>query len=150
VSERPGPDVLEVYVGSFSSPSYGLWWDGRQLVYESFISGYEDRRQTFIAPSDAQWSRFWRTMEAIDVWSWRERYEPGARFEPAAQIRDGTHWSLSLQRGGRRVESAGDSSGPGATDLDESAQFAAFAEAVSRLTGGYAFGADINEGSFRS
>jgi hypothetical protein len=140
VSGRPAPDVLEVYVGSFCSPSYGLWWDGRQLVYESFISGYEERRQTFIAPSDAQWTKFWRTMDAIDIWSWRERYAPGARFEPTAQIRDGTHWSLSLQRGARSVESAGDSAGPGATDLDESAQFAAFAKAVSRLTGGYAFG----------
>jgi hypothetical protein len=137
---EPTPEVLEVYVGSFGSPSYGLWWDGKQLVYESFVSGYEDRLQTVIAPSDAQWTRFWRTMDAIEVWSWAERYEPGARFEPTAQIRDGTHWSLSLQRDGRSVQSAGDNSGPGATDLDESAPFAAFAEAVSRLTGGYAFG----------
>jgi hypothetical protein len=135
----PAPEVLEVYVGSFRSPSYGLWWDGKQLVYESFVSGYDERLQTFIVPSEAQWGRFWRTIDAIDVWSWNERYEPGARFEPTAQIRDGTHWSLSLRRGDRSVESAGDNSGPGATDLDESAPFAAFADAVSRLTGGYAF-----------
>jgi len=140
VTERTTPDVLEVYIGSFSSPSYGLWWDGEQLVYESFVSGYEDRRQTFIAPADAQWKRFWRTLDEIDVWSWRDRYEPGKRLEPTTEIRDGTHWSLSLVYGNRRVESAGDNAAPGSTDLDESAPFAAFAAAVSRLTGGYAFG----------
>jgi hypothetical protein len=139
MADRPTPDVLEIYLGSFSSPSYGLWWDGKQLVYESFVSGYEERRQVYLVPSAAQWSRFWRTMDTIDVWSWYERYEPGARLEPKDLIRDGTHWSLSLQFGDRRVESAGDSTGPGSTDLDVGARFDVFAEAVSRLTGGYQF-----------
>jgi hypothetical protein len=139
VHERPTPDELEVYIGSFASPSYGLWWDGAQLVYESFANGYGEREQVHIVPSNAQWARFWRTMEEIDVWSWSDRYEPGRRFEPEAQIRDGTHWSLSLQHAGRSVESAGDSVGPGPQDLAESAPFDAFAEAVSRLTGGYTF-----------
>jgi hypothetical protein len=137
--DLPTPDVLEVYLGSFSSPSYGLWWDGKQLVYESFVSGYEERRQVYLVPSGAQWSRFWRTMETIDVWSWNDRYEPRTQLEPKELIHDGTHWSLSLQLGDRRVESAGDSSGPGASDLDGSAGFDAFAAAVSRLTGGYQF-----------
>jgi hypothetical protein len=139
VSDEPTPDVFEVYIGSFSSPSYGLWWDGKQLVYESFVSGYEDRRQVYVVPSRAQWNRFWRTMETIEVWSWKDRYEPGGRFEPKGLIRDGTHWSLSLQHGDHRVESAGDNSGPGPTDLDDGARFDAFAEAVSRLTGGNQF-----------
>lgn len=134
------PEVLEVYIGSFSSPSYGLWWDGKQLVYESFVTGYEDRLQTFINPSGAQWRHFWKTMDEIDIWSWHQRYEPGARFEPSKLVRDGMHWSLTLRRDGRSVESAGDGSGPGATDLDDSVRFDAFAEAISRLTGGYAFG----------
>lgn len=133
------PDIFELYIGSFSAPSYGLWWDGKQLVYESFISGYEERRQVYIAPSRAQWTRFWRTIDELDVWSWRDRYEPGGRFEPKGLIRDGTHWSVSLQVGDRRVETAGDNSGPGSTDLDESTKFGVLAEAVSRLTGGYSF-----------
>jgi hypothetical protein len=135
MADQATPDVLEIYLGSFSSPSYGLWWDGKQLVYESFVSGYEDRRQVHLVPSGAQWSRFWRTMETIDVWSWNEGYEPGGRLEPKDLIRDGTHWSLSLQFGERRVESAGD----GATDAGSGARFDVFAEAVSRLTGGYQF-----------
>jgi hypothetical protein len=135
--DQSTPDVLEIYLGSFSSPSFGLWWDGKQLVYESFVSGYEERRQVYLAPSRAQWSRFWRTMETIDVWSWSERYESGTRLEPEELIRDGSHWSLSLQVGDRRVESGGDSSGP--AEPGESAGLDAFAEAVSRLTGGYQF-----------
>ncbi len=139
MTEQPSPDVLEVYIGSFSAPSYGLWWDGKQLVYESFVSGYEDRRQVSIVPSAAQWARFWRTMDEIDVWSWKHRYDAGRRVEPNALVRDGTHWSLSLRQGDRQVESAGENSGPGAIDLDESVRFDAFAEAISRLTGGYRF-----------
>lgn len=140
MNERATPDVLEVYIGSFGSPSYGLWWDGERLVYESFVSGYEQRRQTFIVPSETQWKRFWRTLETLGVWNWRERYEPGVRYEPATEIRDGTHWSLSLEYRDRRVESAGDNAAPDAMDLDDSVPFTAFAQAVSRLTGGYAFG----------
>jgi hypothetical protein len=135
MADQTTPDVLEIYLGSFSSPSYGLWWDGKQLVYESFVSGYEDRRQVYLVPSGAQWSRFWRTMDTIDVWSWKESSEPGGRLEPKDLIREGTHWSLSLQFGDRRVESAGD----GATDSGSGERFDAFAEAVSRLTGGYQF-----------
>lgn len=104
------------------------------------MSGYEDRLQTFIAPSAAQWRHFWKKMDEIDVWSWHQRYESGARFEPTGLVRDGTHWSLTLRRDGQSVESAGDDSGPGATDLAGSVRFDAFAEAVSRLTGGYTFG----------
>ena len=133
------PEALEIYVGSFSSPSYGLWWDGSKLVYESFVAGYEDRQQTYIKPSDAQWRRFWRTMDDIDVWSWQKRYARRAHAQPDQVVRDGTHWSLTLRCAGRSVESAGEDAGPGARDLGKSAQFDAFSEAVSRLTGGYRF-----------
>jgi hypothetical protein len=140
VNEGVKPQALEIYIGSFGSAAYGLWWDGQRLVYESFLSGYEHRQQTTIDPSDAQWGRFWRTMDELDVWSWDKRYDPGERFEPENFVRDGMHWSLTLAHAGRRVESAGDSSGPGSTDLDDSTEFDEFAKAVSRLTGGYAFG----------
>jgi hypothetical protein len=133
------PDVFEVYIGGFSSTSYGLWWDGRRLVYESFVSGYEDRRQVYVEPSGAQWARFWRTMDELDVWSWTNRYATNGGVEPKRLARGATHWSLSLQHDGRRIESAGDSSGPGATDRDDSERLDAFTEAVSRLTGGYRF-----------
>lgn len=78
-------------------------------------------------------------MEEIDVWSWHTRYEPRERSEPSDEVRDGTHWSLTLAHAGLRVESSGADGRPGATSLDGSVKFDAFAEAVSRLTGGYAF-----------
>src|SRR5687768_3493336 len=106
------PAEFEVYVGNFAGASYGVWWDGDQLVYESFAPGYQDRRQARIAPSPAQWDRFWQTMERIDVWAWRAHYEPGERYEPSDVIRDGTHWSLTLACPGRRVVSSGDGAAP--------------------------------------
>ena len=138
--DEPRPRALEVYVGSFGGASYGVWWDGSRLVYESFLTGYEERRQVVVSPSEAQWRRFWRTMERIDVWGWGSRYEPAERLEPAEQIRDGTHWSLTLSCDDRSVQSSGDSRGPGSADLDNSGPFDELTEAVSRLVGGRPFG----------
>jgi hypothetical protein len=139
LTARSAPAEFGVYLGSFADTSYGVWWDGDQLVYESFGSGYQDREQLRLSPSEAQWRRFWGTMDEIGVWRWRARYEPGERFEPRAQTRDGTHWSLTFAYAGRRVESSGDGAGPDAVDLDESSPFAVLLEAVSRLIGGRPF-----------
>jgi hypothetical protein len=138
--DDPRPRAFEIYIGGFGGPSYGLWWDGEQLVYESFLSGYEERQQLFLTPSAAQWHRFWQTMDRIGLWSWRNRYGPGERFEPVGLIRDGMHWSLTVARADHSIESSGDSGGPGSADLDDSPQFASFAQAVSRLIGGRPFG----------
>ncbi len=133
------PLAFEVYIGSFSGTAYGVWWDGERLVYESFESGYEGRQQLALSPSQAQWRRFWRSMDQIGIWEWAKRYEPGERYEPESVVRDGTHWSLTLADAGRRVESSGDNAGPGARDLDESRVFDRFCEAVARLVGGREF-----------
>jgi hypothetical protein len=132
--------ILEVYVGSFGGRSFGAWWNGEHVVYESFGPSYSDRGQSIVSPSAAQWSRFWRTVDELEIWDWSSRFEPGERFEPRDVIHDGTHWSLTLGRGSRFIESSGDSSGPGALDLDESQPFASLCAAVSRLLGGREFG----------
>jgi hypothetical protein len=108
-------------------------------VYERFRSGYLDRTELRLAPSDAQWRRFWRTVDELGIWQWQRRYRPARSLESPPDIRDGTHWSLTLRHGGKTVRSAGDSAGPGAVDLDESTAFAAFLKALSRLLGGRAF-----------
>jgi hypothetical protein len=133
------PTALEIYVGSFAEASYGLWWDEDHLIYESFLPAYDDRAQIVLTPSRAQWARFWKTIDEIGVWDWRNRYHAAERFEPPEEIRDGTHWSLTLSSGGRSVESCGDSAGPDATDLDDSRAFQLFVQAVSRLIGGHRF-----------
>jgi hypothetical protein len=139
LTANSAPIELEVYIGNVATASYGVWWDGEQLVYESFGPGYRDRRQAETTPSPAQWSRFWRTMESIDVWGWKPRYEPGERFEPGDVIRDGTHWSITVACGGRSVVSSGDGAGPDDVDLDASPSFRGLCEALSRLTGGAEF-----------
>ena len=133
------PLAFEVYIGSFGGPSYGAWWDGERIVYESFEAQYERRKQASVAPSADEWHCFWRTMDEIGVWEWRRWYGAAERFEPEDVIRDGTHWSLTLACVGLRVESSGDSAGPGAPDLDESSAFVRFCDAVSRLVGGCTF-----------
>jgi hypothetical protein len=139
MTARSTPAELDLYLGCFADTAFGLWWENDHLVYESFGRGYNDREQQRLSPSEAQWLHFWRTMDEIDVWRWHARYEPGKRYDPPDETRDGTHWSLTLARAGRRVESSGDGAGPDAIDLDESARFSALLEAVSRLVGGLPF-----------
>lgn len=108
-------------------------------MYERFEAGYTDHEQVELTPSAAQWARFWRTVEELGVWQWAERYEPGERFEPGEVVRDGVHWSVTLESGRRKVQSSGDGAGPDARDLDESSVFDAFLCAVSRLAGSRPF-----------
>jgi len=133
------PSVFEVYVGSSGGMSYGVWWDGSHLIYESFSREYTDWQQSIISPSRIQWRRFWQSMDRIGVWEWGQRHEPAGRFEPPSVVRVGVHWSLTLGHASQQASSSGDSAGPGAADLDGDSTFALFLEAVSRLLGGRAF-----------
>ena len=133
------PLEFEAYLGSFAGTSYGVWWDGETLVYESFEVGYERRQQLLLSPSRAQWQRFRRSMDEIGVWGWAARYEPAERFEPDGVVGDATYWSLSLAYAGRQVETSGDNAGPEGRDLDENPGFARLCEAVTRLLGGLQF-----------
>src|SRR5215207_1565301 len=62
------PRVFETYVGGFRGLSFGAWWDGTVVVYESFGPAWADREQVIISPSKAQWLRFWRTMDRLEIW----------------------------------------------------------------------------------
>lgn len=133
------PSAFEVYVGTSRGVSYGAWWDGSRIIYESFGPDYAGWEQDSVSPSQTQWRRFWRKIGEIRVWEWEERYEPGERFEPRTVVREGVHWSFTLAHAGREASSSGDDAGPGAVDLDESSAFASFLEAVSRLLGDRSF-----------
>ena len=138
-TRREQPLAFEVYLGGFHGASYGAWWTGEEIVYESFAAGWTDAEQLGLSPSAAQWQRFWRAVDELDVWSWAPRYEAAEPLATGEAVRDGVHWSLTLEHRGRRAESSGDSAGPDAADLDESAGFATFLDALSRLLGGRAF-----------
>ena len=133
------PDLFEIFVGSSRSDSYGAWWDGSVVIYESFGPDFEACQQTLVTPSSTQWQRFWRSMDEVGVWSWDARYEPGEGLEPEPVVGGRAHWSLALAHAGRQAGSSGDGAGPGSLDLDESVAFTAFLEAASRLLGGRPF-----------
>ncbi|MCU0785358.1 MAG: hypothetical protein MUF81_15155, partial [Verrucomicrobia bacterium] len=77
-----------------------------------------------------QWEEFWRTLDAVGVWSWASHYDnPG--------ICDGTQWSLKLSHAGRHLRSEGSNAFPGAPgpDYSRSCAFAQFLVALRKLTG---------------
>ncbi len=133
------PDVFEIFIGSSRRDSYGAWWDGGVVIYESFGPDFNSCEQLVLTPSRAQWERFWRSVDEIGVWQWETRYRQVARFEPDGLSGTATQWSVALAHEGRKASSSGNGAGPGSADLDESVDFAALLEAVSRLLGGRSF-----------
>jgi hypothetical protein len=129
------PELFEIFIGSSRGHSYGACWDRPVVIYESFGPDFEGREQVELAPSRAQWERFWRTMDEIGIWQWAERYEQVSPFEPTELGSAAAQWSVALAHDGRQVCSSGSGAGPGSADLEESAAFDALLEAVSRLLG---------------
>jgi len=133
------PEVFEIFIGSSRRDSYGAWWDGGVVIYESFGPDFNGCEQLVLTPSRAQWERFWRSVDEIGVWQWETRYRQVGRFEPDGLGGTATQWSVALAHEGRKASSSGNGAGPGSADLDESLDFAALLEAVSRLLGGRSF-----------
>jgi hypothetical protein len=133
------PEVFEIFIGSSRRDSYGAWWDGHVVIYESFGPDFDGCEQHLLTPSRAQWERFWRSVGQIGVWQWEPRYRQTARFQPDGLTGTATQWSLALAHCGRQTSSSGNGAAPGSSDLDESVAFAALLEAVSRLLGGESF-----------
>jgi hypothetical protein len=133
------PEVFEIFIGSSRGDSYGAWWDGNAVIYESFGPDFGGCEQIVLTPTRAQWERFWRSVEEIGVWAWAERYRQDDRFEPDQSAGTAAQWSVALAHGARRASSSGSGAGPGSADLDDSDGFAALSAAISRLLGGRSF-----------
>jgi HEAT repeat protein len=124
----PAPDAVELSygVGGLTSGSVSVRWDPARsrMAYESTerarakageIEAWE--RQ----PSAEEWDRFWKAMDAADVWRLKASYETEI-------VLDCGHWRLFLRHGTRSVGAQGCSEFP--------ATWQAVAAEVERLAEG--------------
>jgi len=133
MAENVEPVVLKVFVGGYMGPSYSVRWEQGTLVYESRARGYEPEETVELHPSPEQWAQLWQALEEIGVWEWQARYEN-------LRVVDGTHWSIEIEIGGRRLTSHGSNAYPGSQGQRRvKSPFDRFCAAVSRLVDGRAF-----------
>jgi hypothetical protein len=78
------------------------------------------------SPSNAQWQRFWNTVERIGVWKWADSFQ-GEDSED--------HWSLQLAHGDRSLSTGGRSAFPPLAVSSPTQQFLTLCGAISQLVG---------------
>lgn len=149
--QSPGsylPTRFTLSIGGFLSPSYSVELRGESLLYR--VRGIDpDTRSiretsTVVTPSAAEWRRFWRAMDEVDLWRWRSEYaNPG--------VADGTQWGIEIAFAGRRADSSGSNAYPGGlatfpvpsepdSVLPEASEaFRTYLKAVEELLGGERF-----------
>lgn len=74
------PEIMRLFIGGFEGPSYEVLYDGRELRYYAADNMFALRtaKPKIIKPSPEQWQAFFDELEALHVWSWKDRYEdPG-------------------------------------------------------------------------
>jgi hypothetical protein len=126
------PEQLKLSVGGSSPPSYRVELRGQSLLYHVRAFDPEEfavrEVDTTVTPSAAQWLRFWKAMDAVDVWHWQPSYA-----NPDAG--DGRHWGVEIAWGAKTAHSSGHSAYPGgdarSDDADASEPDASPAEPVS-------------------
>ena len=113
-------------------PSYHVEWSNGELIYTAMESGYQEEEKVIIAPTPAQWQKFWKVADKINIWSWEADY-------PNPGIMDGTNWSIKIKWCEKYIESMGDNNYPGGNSDEPGPSFNKFLRAVQGLMGGLEF-----------
>lgn len=87
-----------------------------------------------IQPTEEQWIKFWKTMDEIDIWNWKEHYEP-----IDIDFLDGIQWRIKIARDNRKIESRGSNAYPAlnadGVSIKLTPTFKKFFKAFQELTG---------------
>jgi len=117
------PETLEIRIGGFSGPCYGLVKVDETLEYQS--NGCSNGAvHVSIVPTTARWKAFRCKLDKFNVWYWRRRYVDD-------NILDGTQWEMKLCYPDRRILTSGSNDYP--------PDFNLLIRAVRALIGGLEF-----------
>ena len=115
---------FEIYSGGYLGRSFSLLKEDDQLAYTTFGNGYSLERVEKVNPSPHAWREFFKTLDQIDIWRWKSRYEnPG--------IMDGSSWKVTIELENRKLVSSGSNNFPDNFDI--------LSESVRKLLGGSDF-----------
>lgn len=122
------PEVLKlsIFTNYIGSKHEFEWCDG-VLIRRQAASAHQSPDVKQATPSTDAWSRFWRKLDHIDVWSWSERYLN-------AEVKDGVSWELEIKRNDRALTCVGYSAFPPSGEM--SPEFQALIDALEELASG--------------
>lgn len=85
---------MDVWIGGYLGPSYKVWLEGDELVYEVYERAYELFSTERLKPSPSDWTRFLTHLDGCGFWQWDQTYSNDQNIE-------GTTWYVSITVGGR-------------------------------------------------
>ena len=116
---------IEASIGGWPGPAYSARGAGATVTYEHLARyGEGEADQVTLEVTEEELVGFWAAVDAAGVWYWAPAYD-----DP--NVLDGTHWAVTLEYAGRRVESQGSNTYPDG--------FEAVCAALSRLCDGRPF-----------
>jgi hypothetical protein len=84
-------------VGAPMMSSYSIEWNGRELKTTQSSGAGADKKTLTRKPTEAEWQRFWRTMNAVRIWNWKSRYLND-------HVTDGIFWQITIKRSGQSAK----------------------------------------------
>jgi hypothetical protein len=116
--------------------TYSVVWDGKALQYtQRGVAPFADTSKSkTVTPTEAQWKKFWLSVDEAKAWKWSDRYEN-------SKILDGGYWTLRLEHGDNKLDSSGRNAFPSDEDLTKpsrpgmSHSFDQFRKALDALLG---------------
>jgi len=99
------PWHLEATIGGWPGPAYSIQGTGTTIHYEHLACYGEDPDHETLDIPEEQLAAFWAEIDTLGVWDWAPRYA-----DP--DVCDGTHWAITINHAGRRLESAGSNAYP--------------------------------------
>jgi hypothetical protein len=118
------PKELKFSIGSFFSTYDSFELQEKSLTYRESELGegfYHGPIRKSVTPSADQWEQFWRELDEIGFWRWKDKYDDDS-------VTDATGWTLDIEFAGRRKRASGYNEFPPGFDK--------FRAAVQRLLGG--------------
>ena len=131
------PELFRFSLGFSETQSQTIEWKESELNYDIFHHGrFSEKRSTL--PTALNWSEFWKTLDALDVWHWNERIEgPNIQYREGAfwntNTLDGQSWSLQIKLADREISCVAHNCYPDVKSPNYGKTFRSFLEAIDRL-----------------
>jgi hypothetical protein len=135
------PDILQFSIAFLvNAEPTSIQANGREVTYKTG-KPYSDSVDTgTVIPTEENWLNFWKTVEKLDVWGWRDRIKgPTIHCLDGTfanlSVLDGQGWSLQLKLDNKEINISASNAYPNVKGSNYGKTFRSFLEALNNLVG---------------
>ena len=101
------PAKLNIKIGGYFETTYHLKLKGKELLYGDAKCVLCDTLELkpVSMPSTRHWDDFWRTLDKLNVWEWKNKYIHTG-------VSSGTQWKINIILGDKQVKCQGNDAYP--------------------------------------